>query len=472
MKPIRIFSFSLMLMSIGWLSSCKKQQISEMTGTADVMRKKTGSTGFVPHNMVLLWNENVSSVIRRTGAPPPVHSRHFTMVQIAVHNALNCIKPKYNTYGFVDYRVKNADPDAAVASAAYWTLKNLDVFLRSIAITGLPLQTAGNDWDGWYASSLSGIPDGDSKEAGIALGKKMADAIMELRNTDNFKEAGINLPVTEVNPPMGVYRATTNTPPAPTNIKGLPRWGTLMRPFAMISNDQFRPAAPPSLTSETYTTDYNEVKLLGANTGSTRNADQSEIANFWQETSVNIWNRFCRNVAASKKMDAWRTARFLAMANVGIFDGFLSSFEGIYYYYRWRPETAIRLAAFDNNPATAPIENWLPFVIDIKVGPPPHTPTPPIPEYPNPQAVVGAAVVKILQHIFETDETNVDLISWDVLSVGITRHYTSFSQAGQENFDSRIYAGFHFRYSMNAGNAMGEKVGEYVFANYFMENDD
>ncbi len=436
------------------------------------MFKKVGSPGFVSDDMVLLWNENVSKIIRRTAASPPVHSRHFTMTQIAVHNALNCIKPKYETYGFIDHRDKNADPDAAVASAAFWTLKNLDVYLRSIAVTGLPLQTAGNDWEGWYAASLAGIPDGDSKEAGIALGKKSADAIMEKRSTDNFKDAIINLPVTEVNPPVGVYRATVNTPPAPTNIKGLPRWGTLMKPFAIVSNDQFRPPGPPSLTSETYTTDYNEVKLLGAAIGSTRNADQSEIANFWQETSVNIWNRFCRNVAADKKMDAWRTARFLAMANAAIFDGFLTSFDGIYYYYRWRPETAIRLAAHDDNPETDPVENWLPFVIDIKVGPPPHTPTPPIPEYPNAQAVVGAAVVEILQRVFETDNTNVDLISWDVLSAGITRHFTSFSQAGQENFDSRIYAGFHFRYSMNAGNDMGEKVGEFVFENYLKENDD
>jgi len=114
----------------------------------------------------------------------------------------------------------------------------------------------------------------------------------------------------------------------------------------------------------------------------------------------------------------------------------------------------------------------LPFVIDIKIGPPPQTPTPPIPEYPNPQAVVGAAVVKVLQHFFESDKTNVDLISWDVLSAGITRHYTSFSQAGQENFNSRIYAGFNFRYSMDAGNGMGKKVGEYVFANLFGEKDD
>jgi len=303
-----------------------------MTESVDAMNKKTGSHGFVADDMVLLWDENVSKIISRTAAPPPVLSRHFTMAQIAVHNALNCIKPKYKTYGLIDYRVKNADPDAAVASAAYWTLKNLDVYLKSLPVTGLPLQTAGNDWDGWYASSLAGIPDGESKEAGIALGKKSADAIMEKRSTDNFKDAGITLPVTEVNPPMGVYRATTNTPPYPTNIKGLSKWGTLMKPFAVVSNDQFRPGPPPSLTSETYTTDYNEVKSLGVNIGSTRNADQSEIANFWQETSVNMWNRFCRNVVAGKKMDAWKTARLLAMVNAGIFDGFLTSFDGLYYY--------------------------------------------------------------------------------------------------------------------------------------------
>jgi len=48
----------------------------------------------------------------------------------------------------------------------------------------------------------------------------------------------------------------------------------------MSSSSQFRPLGPPSLDSERYAADYEEVKELGAAVGSTRTEEQSEIALF------------------------------------------------------------------------------------------------------------------------------------------------------------------------------------------------
>ena len=47
-------------------------------------------------------------------------------------------------------------------------------------------------------------------------------------------------------------------------------------------------------------------------------------------------------------------------------------------------------------------------------------------------------------------------------SVGITRLFSSFSQASDEAFVSRILAGQHFRYDENAGRALGTQVATYV----------
>ena len=47
------------------------------------------------------------------------------MIQIAVHDALNSIKPKFERYALLNEREKDANPDAAVASAAYWAIKGL-----------------------------------------------------------------------------------------------------------------------------------------------------------------------------------------------------------------------------------------------------------------------------------------------------------------------------------------------------------
>ena len=39
------------------------------------------------------------------------------------------------------------------------------------------------------------------------------------------------------------------------------------------------------------------------------------------------------------------------------------------------------------------------------------------------------------------------------------RHFTSFSQAADENAVSRIYVGFHFRDAVDIGMKHGEKIG-------------
>jgi len=46
---------------------------------------------------------------------------------------------------------------------------------------------------------------------------------------------------------------------------------------------------------------------------------------------------------------------------------------------------------------------------------------------------------------------------------GITRSYTSFSQAALENANSRVYAGIHFRTACTEGMRMGEKIGKFTF---------
>jgi hypothetical protein len=50
----------------------------------------------------------------------------------------------------------------------------------------------------------------------------------------------------------------------------------------------------------------------------------------------------------------------------------------------------------------------------------------------------------------------------DVL-VGVIK---SFSQASQENADSRVYAGIHFRSACRDGITLGEQIGRRAFAQY------
>jgi hypothetical protein len=463
---------SLMVMVVAWIYSCQKTEAPDPV----ISNARPPHAGFNENDMVLHWNENVSRVIARSGGNPPIYSRHYTMAQLAVHDALNSIVPKYQTYALMNERDKDADPDAAITAAAYWTFKKIDAFLKTFppGTTGLALQTSGNNWDGWYAAALSQIPDGEGKIRGIALGIKAADAIMAKRATDGYAEARIvYVNGSGIIPAAGIYRPTIAQSPIPfptTHTGGLPYWAIHMKGFAVNSADQFRSPAPPALTSTEYAQDYNEVKTLGARVGSTRTADQTLMANYWQETPINLWNRFARQAILNKRMDAWRSARLLALTNVAIFDGLLTVFDGIHHYYRWRPESAIRSMQDDGNAMTEGQADWMPFVTDIKVGPPPQTSTPPIPDYPASNSAIGSAAAELMKLFFETDETSIDLVTEDVLTAGTSRHFSSFSQAAKEYSVSRIYAGFSFRFSVNAGDELGRKVGKNAFESLLKEN--
>jgi len=49
---------------------------------------------------------------------------------------------------------------------------------------------------------------------------------------------------------------------------------------------------------------------------------------------------------------------------------------------------------------------------------------------------------------------------------GITRLFTSFSHASQENADSRVYSGIHFRTARQDGIKQGAEIGRRAFAQY------
>jgi hypothetical protein len=455
-------------------SACQKklEPIPDDISSRSVRAQANESPGFVENDMVLQWNDYLCRVLTISPGAPPIQLRHSAMVQLAVHDALNAIKPKYESYALQGDRRKRANTDAAVASAAYWTAKKINESLQTVAPTFLlRLQSGTVDWQGWYEASIASIQDDpEAIEEGKALGEAAASAIVANRSSDNF---AATLPVYTViappatAPPAGVWRPTLSAFPIPAyHTGGLPKWGLLMKSFSGLANDQFRSAEPPVLTSIEYSNDYDEVKTLGARTGSTRTADQSEIANFWQDRPALIWNRLVRESLKAKKIDAWKSARLLALVNVGIFDGMLTAFDGMYHFNRWRPETAIRLGDTDDNGDTEKDVAWLPYVTDIPTG----TFTPPIPEYPNPNASMSGAAVNILQEFYGSDMINIALTSTDAQSTGVIRNYNRFSKAGEDCNNSRIYAGFNFRHSIDAGRLMGIQVGLYAQQHILREN--
>ena len=96
---------------------------------------------------------------------------------------------------------------------------------------------------------------------------------------------------------------------------------------------------------------------------SLRTPEQSQIAQFWYEDSPIGWNRIARSVLRDENVELWESARILALANFAMADGYIAGFEAKYDFRFWRPVTAIRAAASDNNRFTHPDVNWSSFLI-------------------------------------------------------------------------------------------------------------
>jgi hypothetical protein len=351
----------------------------------------------------------------------------LAMVHVAIHDALNAIDRRADPYAFDTRTAKTASAEAAVASAAYTVLSAL-----------VPSQqTALN---GAYVTSLSGVPEGPAKVDGIAVGALAARHILFLRHNDGSSAV---VPYSPGNNP-GDWRPT---PPAFAPAL-FTEWGQVT-PFVPGTVDQFRGKGPLDLTSRRYARDVEEVRMLGSATSARRTADQTQIALFWVEASVDGWSRIARTVSAERRLDLWQNARLFALITLAMADAYIAQFDEKYHFNFWRPVTAIQQGDVDDNPDTVADPAWMPL-----------GPTPPFPEYSSAHAAVGAAAAEAMKRFFGTDDIAFRISS--PTAGNAVREFTGFNHAAEENGASRIYIGFHFRHSVEDGLKMGRRIGRFV----------
>jgi PAP2 superfamily len=377
-------------------------------------------------NAVATWNGIANeSFVATQGTNPMAQSRTYAILHAAIHDALNAIEPRFAPYTRGLPSSPNASPDVAVATAAH-----------AILVTLVPAEAAR--FDAAYEQVLSAHADGPAKTSGIALGKAAASATLRRRQSDGFDAAATKyVPRTDA----GEYRFTP-----PFDFAALPGLGRV-QPF-VIDLRKHAVKGPQPLSSADYARDLAYVRAIGASASTTRTAEQSEIARFWYEDSPLGWNRITNTVVRQGELDAWSAARAFALVNFAMADGFIAGFDAKYKHRFWRPETAIHEAANDDNPLTEADAEWKPFLI-----------TPPVPDYPSTHTVLGWAAAEVLAQLFGDD---VQFTADSLTLPGVTRRYTSFSRAAEENGLSRIYAGIHFRHAVNDGKSQGKSVGREV----------
>jgi hypothetical protein len=380
-------------------------------------------------DQVIQWNQELQNVLVASGAQPAsIHpTRTMAITQIAVYDAVNGIAGGGQPFLVNRRGPRGASADAAAAAAARTALDAL-----------LPSQQPAID--AFYQSSLAQIGAGERVDRGIRFGDQVANAVLAARANDG---ASTTPPVFTPGTGPGEYQLTPPTF-APAGFTQTPH----VTPFALQRASQFRPPAPPALTSPQYAADFSEVHSLGQLNSMTRTTDETAIGKFWGAAPVwVVWNQVADQAAVSFHNSLQQNARMFAVLDTTLADSAIALYDAKYAYHRWRPITAIT-AGDQGNPNTTADPNWLPLANTAND-----------PGYPGAHAEFSQAAATVLQDLFGTD---VFAFSLTNATVGITRTFSSFSQASDEAFASRIFAGQHFRYDENAGRALGGQVADYV----------
>ena len=245
----------------------------------------------------------------------------MAIVQVSVFEAVNAITGRHATYRAKITAPPGASVEAGVAAATRTALLKL-----------MPAQQAAIEAD--YQAALKPVPDGRAKTDGIVVGEQAAAAILAASADDGAVAPDTYRPYTTA----GVY--------VPTLLPAVPHWGK-RRPWVMARGDQFRPGPPPSLTSEIWKRDLNEIKALGAKNSTKRTPEQTAIARFWEATAPAVYWPVARSVATAPGRDVTDNARLLAVAAMAMDDALIAVFDAKYAYNFWRPITAIRNAEGD-----------------------------------------------------------------------------------------------------------------------------
>ncbi|MDQ1495268.1 MAG: hypothetical protein QOG69_1751 [Actinomycetota bacterium] len=400
---------------------------------------------------VTQWNINATTAILAAGPTAHASTLSFAMVQGAVYDAVNGIDGGYQPY-LVKPRANPWDSkDAAVATAAYRVLVAVVPPAQTAALATLAQQ---------YADALNAIPAGAAKNGGIAAGEAAAAAMIAARTNDG-RNPTTPFPFVFGTTP-GVWRISSPLlPPDPT------AWVGNVTPFLVPSAEMLRTKGPNKLTSKAYADDFNEVKSLGSLSSTTRTADETNAAIFWQAQPFALYGGVMRQLSTRFELSTADNARLFAMVSLAGADGAIGCWNDKYYWNFWRPFDAIRLAATDGNPATEADPAWRPL-FDPSTATTPPLSTPNFPDHPSGHSCVSSAILNTMRRFFGSDDIAFDIVSTRFPGTPAqTRHFDSFSAALAEVIDARVWGGIHFRTADEQGAKLGRTVANWEHSHYF-----
>jgi hypothetical protein len=401
-----------------------------------------------PPDQVLEWNQVFIDTLIVTNTANSSSQRLGAIVHTAIFDAYNGIDRRYTPLFVNEEAPRGASRRAAVIAAAYTALMKL-------------FPTRDAQLTETYNASLAALSDegddgGQSRALGIEWGQHVADAVHAWRLADGFSTPQSAFFGGTAN---GQWRMTPNC----NQVVGMTAQALAFTGmFVLDTNRQFQPPLPRGILTDAYVTDFNSVKALGRATGSSRTADQTSLAPFWEGNASVHWNQAANQISRANHLSMSDTNRLFAVLNLAMADTAFTIWRAKRDYgddpsaVTWRPWTAIPLAETDGNDATEADPLWRPLVA-----------TPCHPEYPagHPGQNGAAATVLLSQFADAQTFTLTTRMIVNGQPIDVPWTYSSISQARQDGNDAREWGGMHYASTIAVSDGVGASIAEYVDAN-------
>ncbi len=381
-------------------------------------------------DVIIQWNSISIKASKKAKQTTNFTSRTLAIESIAIYDAVNSISHIGKPYHFNGKSTANASTEAAAAKAAH------DVLIKYFPLQKIVIDSA-------LLISLQGITEGDVAE-GEKIGAASAADILAMREIDGSLP---DIPYqASSNSGLGNYKLTPGV-----FAPGISQqWGRI-RPFLILSGNQFRPVAPPELTSAAYKNDLDAVAEIGSVSSTKRTLEQTHIAQFYKQDAELTVNEIARLLTQQRGSTIEETALVFMLVDVAEADACIASFESNYYYLFWRPVTALN-TEIDGSTSKG-YAKFSPLVI-----------TPPYPSYCCGHCSMVSAGLEVLKKFYGND---------NILEIHSTtrgepsRVIKSLSQVESENGQSSLYGGINFPFDIRTADEQGHKLAQYILKTWY-----
>jgi membrane-associated phospholipid phosphatase len=405
------------------------QEKAELTELKDLAAKRTPQMEEEAHHWsdypaLEPWVKENMELVSEQSKNPPLASRGYGLVSVAMYDAVVATYHWKYTYkreapeGTNPVVPAGADPSypnehAAIAGAASRVLAYL--------FPERPATRYDAEAEAAAESRVNaGVNYRSDIDAGLALGRAVADAVIANAKTDGSDHHFEG----QIPTGTGMWAPPPNAP-ADRRQPVEPLAGT-WRPWA-TDIKAVRPGPPPAYGSPQFIAEAQEV----LDTGRKLTDEQKRIAQYWAGGAgtplpPGIWNQILLDTVREERLSTPRIARDFALLNVAQSDAGVAAWDCKYMFWSPRPVNAIRDLGMD--PA---FTSFLP--------------TPNFPSYISGHSTYSSAASEVLSYLFPAKAAD-------------------FKAKADEAAISRLYGGIHYKSDNDVGLQVGTKVGQATVA--------